>query len=116
VTFALFYPVQALLLRIQEFLYHWYADGSRWFLNFYLSCLRALDRSFAVRINLVHFFEPLYRDYSPVGRIIGPILRLFRVLAGSIVYLAISAIFAVLYIAWDLVLPSIIFYGIKGYF
>lgn len=109
-NFALVYIVNRLVYRIKDFFHHWYVHASRTLGHAFISFLERLDRTFAVRITLGHFFEPLYKDYSIVGRILGVIFRSARVLIGGIVYLFFGIIFLGVYLAWLLIPPGIIFY------
>ena len=59
-----------------------------------MATLTAADQSFAVAITLRHFFEPLYKDYSVIGRIFGIVFRTFRVVIGGVLYLFIALVFA----------------------
>jgi hypothetical protein len=103
------YLVQRFIYRIYDFLHHWYIDGSRAIAHRFISALESADRSFAVKITLIHFFEPLYKDYSGVGRVVGVIFRAGRIVIGSIAYLVITIFFAVVYVAW-LAIPAVILY------
>ncbi len=103
-SFAPIYIIQRGLLRIYEFFRHWYADGSRFLGHAFITFLERLDRVFAVRITLRYFFEPLYKDYTVVGRILGVIFRSIRVLLGASVYVVVSLLYAVAYVLW-LALP-----------
>jgi hypothetical protein len=112
--FAPVYLVQRLFFRIGSFFYHWYVGGSRVIGNKYMATLATMDESFAVGITLRHFSEPLYRDYSVIGRILGVVFRTGRILIGGIVYLFITIIFGVAYLAW-LAVPALLVWGaIKG--
>ena len=102
--FAPIYLLQRLIYRIFEFFHHWYVDGSRAIGKQFIVTLTAVDQSFAVAITLRHFFEPLYKDYSPVGRVLGIIFRTGRIIFGTVAYIVISIIFAAIYLAW-LALP-----------
>lgn len=55
-------------------------------------------------MTLKHLFEPLYKDYTIMGRILGPIFRLGRVLVGLVIYIVAGAIFLIFYLFW-LLLP-----------
>lgn len=101
-NFAL-YLVERFLYRIVDFFHHWYIGASRYFLRGLFSFLTQLDSTFAVHITVRHFFEPLYKDYSPIGRIVGIIFRSGRVLIGSVIYIVLTAIFLAAYVAWLLV-------------
>jgi len=70
-----------------------------------------LDRTFAVRITFRYLFQPLYKDYTVIGRFLGFIFRTSRILVGIVVYVFFIILFLVFYLAWLLVLPAIIFYA-----
>lgn len=72
-----------------------------------MSTLTAADQSFAVAITLRHFFEPLYKDYSAIGRILGIFFRTVRVVIGGICYLVLALAFAAVYLVW-LAIPAFI--------
>jgi len=111
--FALVYLVQRFFYHFFDFFHHWYIDGSRRFAHVFISTLEAADRTFAVKITLRHFFEPLYRDYTVIGRILGIIFRTGRIAIGSVAYLLIAFVFAVLYIAWLAIPATVIFYAAR---
>lgn len=94
------YLIQRFLFRIGGFFHHWYIDGSRAIGNQYMLTLTAVDQAFAIRITLRHFFEPLYKDYSIIGRILGVIFRTGRILIGGAVYVLVTLAFAIVYIIW----------------
>ncbi len=107
--FALVYLVQRFFYRIFEFFHHWYIDGSRMVGRRFMDALTAADRSLALKITLRHFFEPLYKDYSVIGRILGVVFRTGRIMVGLAIYLLLAALFLTLYVAW-LGIPFIILY------
>ena len=109
--FSLIYLVHRFFYRFFDFFHHWYVDGSRWFGRKFIGMLTALDKTFAVRVTLEHFFEPLYGDYTIIGRIMGAIFRTFRLAIGLVIYLVASIIMLLLYIIW-LAVPAIIVYAI----
>ena len=109
--FALGYLFHRFFYRIADFFRHWYIDGSRIIAHVFITTLEDLDRSFAVKITLVHFFEPLYKDYSIVGRVLGFIFRSIRVAIGAIVYVFITGCFIVAYLAWISIPPLLLFYA-----
>ncbi len=112
--FAFVYLVQRFFYRLFDFFHHWYADGSRRFAHLFISTLEVADRTFAVKITLRHFFEPLYGDYSIIGRILGLIFRTGRVLIGSVMYLIVAIVFACAYLAWLAIPTVIIFYAARS--
>ena len=105
--FAPVYLVQRLLYRAVDFFHHWYVDGSRAIAHKFINTLETADQSFAVKITLRHFFEPLYGDYSPVGRVVGTIFRTGRVIIGGVFYLLITIFFALVYLVW-IFIPAVI--------
>jgi hypothetical protein len=111
--FALGYLIHRFFYRIFDFFRHWYMGGSRIIAHTFISTLENMDRSFAVKITLQHFFEPLYKDYSVIGRILGVVFRSFRIVFGAVVYVAITVFFAVAYVVWILTLPTLIFFSIR---
>lgn len=94
------YLIHRFFYRLTDFFYHWYVRGSRVFLHYGISLLERLDRYFAVKITLRHFFEPLYQDYSAMGRILGFIFRPLRVIVGFAVYILVGAVWTLFYFIW----------------
>ncbi|RMD64801.1 hypothetical protein D6833_03905 [Candidatus Parcubacteria bacterium] len=102
------------LFRIKEFFVHWYVNGSRRIGHAAMTTFENLDRSFAFVITLKFLFQPLYGDYSPVGRIVGPIFRLGRLLIGGVIYLIVGTAYAAFYAAWVLFPVALAVYIVKG--
>ncbi len=113
--FALIYILNRTLYRIADFFHHWYFDGSRNFMHAFISFLERLDQTFAVAINFHFLFQPLYKDYTIVGRILGPIFRGGRIVVGLVVYAFFAAIFLALYLVWILLPPALVLYAVKKY-
>ena len=82
--FSIVYLAHRLLYRFLDFFHHWYVDGSRAFGRRFMTTLTTADRSLAVAITLRHFWEPLYKDYSIIGRILGIVFRSVRVVIGGV--------------------------------
>ena len=113
--FALVYLIQRFFYRIFEFFHHWYIDGSRTIGRSFMGTLTAADQSLALKITLRHFFEPLYKDYSIIGRILGVIFRTGRIAIGAVVYLFITGFFLVVYFVWIAIPFAILYYAAKTY-
>ena len=107
--FAAVYLVQRFFYRIFDFFHHWYIDGSRAIGSSFMSTLEATDQSLALRVTIRHFFEPLYKDYTVIGRILGIVFRTGRVIIGLVSYLFLAAIFLLVYFVW-IAIPFLIFY------
>jgi hypothetical protein len=105
--FSVVYLARRFFYRLLDFFHHWYVDGSRVFGRHFMATLTAADQRFAVAITLRHFFEPLYKDYSVIGRILGIVFRSVRVLIGGVFYLALTLAFAFVYLVW-LAIPAVI--------
>ncbi len=110
-SFSLVYLIERFFSRIRDFFYHWYLGGSLFIFRYFMDVLESFDRTLALKVTLLHFFEPLYGDYSIVGRVLGIIFRTFRVLIGSVVYFFLAAIASIIYLIW-LVIPVFIIYEI----
>ena len=112
--FSIVYLAWRFLYHFLDFFHHWYADGTRAFGRHFMMMLTAADRSFAVAITLRHFFEPLYKDYSIIGRILGIIFRSARVAIGCVCYFFLALAFALAYVIWLAIPAAIIFYAAKN--
>jgi hypothetical protein len=115
VNFALVYLVNRVFYRIADFFHHWYIDGSRRLLHDFVSFLEKLDKTFAIKVTFKYFFQPLYKDYTVIGRILGLIFRSSRILIALFVYTFFSLIFLVVYACWLLIPPALIFYAIAKF-
>jgi len=113
-NFALGYAAHRFFYRIVSFFRHWYVDGSRVIAHRFVSTLEEVDKSFAIAVTLRFLFQPLYKDYTVIGRILGIIFRTGRILIGVVVYLFITAFFLAFYLAWIALPAAIIFYTAKG--
>jgi len=112
-NFSLVYIFGRLLFRIRDFFHHWYVDATKYFFHGFISFLENLDRTLAFRMTLRHIFEPLYKDYTIMGRILGPIFRFGRVLIGLVVYAVVGAIFLIFYLAWLLLPIAALTFAVK---
>ncbi|MDI6733993.1 MAG: hypothetical protein QMD50_00665 [Patescibacteria group bacterium] len=62
--------------------------------------LGELDYFLAWRITFKHIFQPLYKDYTVLGYVLGFGFRLGRLFIGSIIYLIIFAVAIGVYLFW----------------
>lgn len=113
-NFAFVYIVQRFFYRFLDFFHHWYVDGSRFIAHAFISVLTEMDKTFAVGITARHFFEPLYKDYSIIGRVLGIIFRSARIAIGGAVYFVALIICLVFYLAWIAIPAVLIVYIIRG--
>lgn len=99
-NFALVYLVNRFFFRLSDFFHHWYIDGSRAIAHGSVSMLERIDRVIALRITLRYFFQPLYKDFTIIGRILGVCFRSVRVVIGIVIYGALMALLLVSYLLW----------------
>ncbi len=97
---AIRYLVARFFYRIWQFLVHWYGHGFLLFWEKTFVVFALIDHVIALRITLRYFFEPLYRDYTTLGRVLGIIFRSGRVLLGVVVYAVLGAFALALYVIW----------------
>lgn len=112
--FAFVYLIQRFFYRFFDFFHHWYIDGSRFIAHTFISTLTEMDKSFAVGITLRHFFEPLYKDYSIVGRILGIVFRSVRVVIGGVIYGIAALVCLAIYLAWVAIPAVLVLYILRG--
>lgn len=115
-NFAPVYLVVRFFLLIGDFLHHWYIDGSRRLADFFVSSFEKLDQTLAIRITIKYFFQPLYKDFTILGRILGVIFRSGRILIGLVIYLVVAGVFLAVYLAYVLLLPVLITMTLKSLF
>jgi hypothetical protein len=115
--FSVVYLARRFFYRFLDFFHHWYVDGSRVIGRHFMATLTAADQSFAVAITLRHFFEPLYKDYSVIGRILGFVFRTIRVIIGGVLYIILALVYALVYLVWigtpAFIIALIIFHAAK---
>ncbi|MEK7608571.1 MAG: hypothetical protein AAB495_03250 [Patescibacteria group bacterium] len=111
-NFAFVYVVNRFFFRLSDFFHHWYIDGSRTIAHGFVSFLERVDQVIALRITFLHFFQPLYKDFTFIGRVLGVVFRSIRLIIGIAVYAGICAFFLGFYLAW-IFLP--LFFLISSY-
>ncbi len=100
-------PVR-LIKGIEQFFYIWYIQSSRDFWEREISFIKQIERDIGIMINLRLITQPIFGDYSYMGRVIGPIFRLGRVLIGVAIITASAAVVVSLYLLW-IILPPLVF-------
>ncbi len=108
------YIFERALYRFAEFWRHWYVESFYVVSKIVVDILERFDRFFAVRINFRYLFQPLYQDYTVIGRILGFIFRSLRIATGSFLYALIVIVAAVFYFVWILLPPFIIYQALRG--
>ncbi len=113
--FAPAYLIQRFFYRALDFFHHWYVDGSRYLGHKFFSLLLDMDKTLAIRITIRHFFEPLYRDYSVIGRILGVVFRTGRIAIGTLFYFLITVLFVTAYLVWVAAPLALIIYAARSF-
>jgi len=98
--FSLAYLIQELFAEVYRFINHYYIGGSKYIFSKVQDFFRDIDYYLALGITVRHFFEPLYGDYSIVGRILGIIFRSIRVIIALVIYVILSIIVFFIYLLW----------------
>lgn len=114
-NFSVVYLAERFFYRIFNFFHHWYMDGSRAIGRSFMAAIASADRSLALRVTVRHFFEPLYKDYTIIGRILGVVFRTCRVAIGLVAYLVIAACYILAWAVWVLIPALIIYYAAKTF-
>ncbi len=114
--FALVYVVKKGVFQFLDFWRHWYLDGSRAFRVHAVSFFSNVEQSFSFRLTIHHFFEPLYKDYTILGRILGVIFRSGMLLFGSLFCAVVAILFLITYAAWLLMPVTVLLYAIIEFF
>lgn len=94
-----------ILKGITDFLFFWYVQGSKDFWRREINMVKGVERDIGILINLKLIFQPIYSDYSLIGKLIGPIFRLGRVLLGCLFVVFLSGLIIVCYALWLLLPP-----------
>lgn len=93
---------------IIKFFYFWYAQSSKDFWNKEIEFLKGVERDIGVIINLKLITQPIFSDYTYMGRFLGPIFRLCRVIIGLIIMAVSIAAVIIVYLFW-IILPPLAF-------
>ena len=102
------YLFKRLVFRVFEFLRHWYVRSARIYSDFILTRFERLDRRFAWKVTLKNLFQPLYKDYTIIGYVIGFLFRSVRLIIAGVVYIIFFLLAIFIYIVW-LMIPIILF-------
>lgn len=111
--FSLTYIINRFFFRIGGFFHHWYVDGSRSLFHNFVLILEKMDETLAFRVTLKHIFEPLYGDYTVIGRTVGFIFRSLRLFIGLIAYCVFGGVFLIFYFLWIILPLAILALAIK---
>jgi hypothetical protein len=99
-NFAAVYLIQRFFYRIWMFFYDWYIASFLFIGRHCIDLLERLDRYWALRITFKNLFQPLYQDHTAVGRILGFVFRILRIICALGIYLFIILLAIVIYAAW----------------
>ena len=114
-SFAPAYIIQRFFFRLTDFFHHWYFHGLRRIGNAFIGFLGQLDETFALKVTLRYFFQPLYKDYTIVGRILGIVFRSGRILIAMVLYFLLALIFLVVVAFWAILPVALLLYAIGDF-
>jgi len=99
--------IQSFFLRLFLFFKHWYSDGFFFFIRKTIFILAFFDSFFAVKITTLNLFQPLFQDYTLLGRLIGFPFRIILLFFGLLLYIIIISLAVILFLLWS-ILPLLI--------
>jgi hypothetical protein len=99
------------LLRIIQFLEHWYIKDTKIYWHFIINQFEKIDYRLAWKITIKNIFKPLYKDYSIPGHIIGFFLRLTRLMFSSFIYFILFIFAFLIYLFW-VIFPIVLIFRI----
>lgn len=103
------YILKQFFWRITDFLRHWYVSSFIWWTHWIIGLLERLDRGFALKITLRCLFAPLYQDRSIFGYVLGFIFRGIKIILALFFYAVILFLAAIIYLAWAIIPPFLIY-------
>jgi len=89
-----------LYLQIVFFIRRWYLDSFYFWHQIGFNLIRTLDRYFALKITIRHWFKPLYQDYTTLGYILGFIFRTGRIISAGLIYFLFILLISATYLFW----------------
>ncbi len=92
--------IYRLFLGLINFPYWWYFSGSFWFFAFLLRVTIVVADKWAIRTTARLLLKPLYRDYTVVGVVIGPIIRFLRLVVSSLALAVVLSGLTFIYYLW----------------
>ncbi len=96
----IFVVLSSLWHCVVNFFVRWYGVQSQFFWGKVFEFFASLDQTFGIVVNARLILQPLYGDYSPIGRIIGPVFRLGRIVFGAMTYVVLFGVAAGVWLAW----------------
>lgn len=93
-----------------NFFYIWYVQGTFDFWNKEAAFLRAVERDVGFIVHVKHIADPLFGDYTLMGRFIGFIFRIGFIIFGFSITAASVAAVVSLYLLWMIIPPITFFY------
>ncbi len=111
--FSLVYLTNRFFHRLFEFVSNWYVSGFYRVSRGLTLILRGMDQTLAVRVTLLNLDQPLYGDYTMMGRVLGFMFRIFRLLAGFVLYGIFIVLGLFVYLFWALLPVFILLYAFR---
>lgn len=90
-----------------DFFVFWYVKSSKEFWSREIAFVRKVESDIGILVNLKLITQPIFGDYSAMGKVIGPIFRLCRVFIGSAIVIFSLLVIIVSYAVW-LIAPALV--------
>ena len=110
-NFAIGYCLYRAGYECVTFVRRWYGEGLRIIVRKFIAILERLDRTLALKVTAKNLIKPLYKDQTPLGYLLGFVLRAGRIVVSIIVYSGVVAVGSIICFLW-LPLPLFIVYQI----
>lgn len=92
---------------------YWYLQSFSRFFASLEETISTLDNTFAVKDTARNMDKPLFQDYTFQGRIIGVVLRVFRIVFGVMAFGIAGMAYIIFYLIW-LLFPLICISSLVG--
>ncbi|OGY62053.1 MAG: hypothetical protein A3H06_02475 [Candidatus Colwellbacteria bacterium RIFCSPLOWO2_12_FULL_44_13] len=110
-NFAIGYCLYRAGYECVVFVKRWYGEGLRTIVQKCIAILERLDQTLALKITAKNLIEPLYKDKTFLGYLLGFVLRAGRIIVSVIIYSGVAAVGSIVCFLW-LALPLFIVYQI----
>lgn len=97
------YLLKSLFFRASMFFRRWFVGGFLTVYGVFRSWTFRIQKRFALRLNAVFLFQPLYQEYNAFGYIFGFLVRAWKICAGSFLYVCAAILCGVAYLIWILI-------------
>jgi len=91
-----------LIFEVYKFLKFWFYDSLKFLFNEYIKSALSIEKRFSIRLNLKHFFEPLYGIKSIETYFYAIPLRIILIFISIFLHIFNTLIFLIIMLFWVL--------------